>query len=137
MPEHDTWRQVGLRYRRIWQSTGVAMILLVVWLSLADIYLPQVPSSLGDKINHLFAYGVLMGWHGQFFIAMRQRVILAVGLILLGLSMEYLQGVTAYRHFDWVDACANAVGVLLGGLALYFGADRILRWFERAVLKVA
>lgn len=106
------------------------MVLLVIYLSLANVVMPQVSSSFGDKINHLIAYGGLMGWFGQLFLNSRHRVLLALGFVGLGIAMEYLQGMTAYRYFDWHDALANALGVAAGLAALWLGADKILVWFE-------
>ena len=102
----------------------------MVYLSLARLQLPQVPSTIGDKINHLLAYGVLMGWFGQLLTNWRHRMFCALALILLGISMEFLQGMTSYRFFEWQDALANSLGVVFGLAALYFGADKILLWFE-------
>jgi len=106
------------------------LVLLVVYLSLANLELPQVPSTVGDKINHLLAYGVLMGWFGQLLLDWRHRVLCALVLIALGISMEFLQGMTNYRFFEWQDALANSLGVLFGLAALMVGADKILLWFE-------
>lgn len=126
----------GLRYWYWWFVLGIVLTLTVVFLSLADITMPQVPSTIGDKINHLIAYGVLAGWFGQLFTMLRKRIVIAIILVLLGIVMEVLQGMTAHRFFDLLDAVANTLGVLVGMLALNFGADKILVWFERRCLKV-
>ena len=124
-----------LRFWLIWFVIGVAMILVVVYLSLAKVHLPQVPSTIGDKINHLIAYGVLCGWFGQLYRLHWQRNLIAFCLVLLGVLMEVLQGFTSYRYFDLLDACANTLGVCVGLAALYCGADKILQWFESNLLK--
>ncbi len=123
-----------LKYWRRWLFLGVGFVALVVYLSLANITLPQVPSTLGDKVNHLLAYGALAGWFGQLYTETRQRVLIALLLAILGLVMEFAQGVTDYRYFDWFDACANVLGAVFGTAAIYLGADRILVWFERKCL---
>ena len=102
----------------------------MVYLSLSNISLPQLSSDFGDKINHLLAYGVLMGWFGQLLAGWRKQVLCALALIALGISMEFLQGMTPYRFFDWQDAIANCLGVGFGLTALRMGADKILHWFE-------
>jgi len=112
------------------------LVAVVVYLSLANIAIPQVPSSIGDKINHLIAYSALMGWFGQLLIEWRHRMLAAVALVLLGITMEYCQGLTAYRVFEWQDALANSMGVVLGFIALSLGADRILVWFESRYIRV-
>jgi len=71
-----------------------------------------------------------MGWFGQLLTDWRHRIPCALALILLGISMEFLQGMTSYRFFEWQDALANSLGVVFGLAALYFGADKILLWFE-------
>ena len=119
-----------LRYRRWWWLLGVAQVLIVVYLSLSNISLPQLSSDFGDKINHLLAYGVLMGWFGQLLAGWRKRVLCALALIALGISMEFLQGMTPYRFFEWQDAIANCLEVGFGLTALSMGADKILHWFE-------
>ncbi len=126
----------GLRYWHWWFVLGIVLTLFVVYLSLADITMPQVPSTIGDKINHLIAYGVLAGWFGQLFTTHQKRIVIAIILVLLGIVMEVLQGMTAHRFFDLLDTVANTLGVLVGMLALNFGADKILVWFERRCLKV-
>jgi len=105
-------------------------------LSLANLYIPQLPSTLGDKVNHLIAYGVLMGWCGQLYTQVKERFLIAIALIGLGVAMELAQGLTFHRHFDLLDAVANGLGVFFGWLALALGADKILLWFERYVLCV-
>ncbi len=124
----------GSLLRKWWSLTGIGLIFFVVYLSLAEIYLPQVPSTIGDKINHLIAYAVLMGWFGQLFTSKRSRIILACALVLLGVAMEVGQSMTTYRFFDWLDAVANSIGVMLGVIALASGADKILPWVERRLL---
>ena len=119
---------------RWWFLFGIGLVLLVVYLSLANISLPEAASGFGDKVNHLIAYAALMGWFGQLFTSWRDRIFLACGLMLLGVAMEYGQAMTAYRYFDWLDAVANSLGVLLGVISLMLGADKILLWFEKRVL---
>lgn len=124
----------GLRFWRSWLCLGAGLVALVVFLSLTN--LSQMPTTtLGDKVDHLLAYGVLMGWFGQLFIGWRSRFIVAAALVALGVAMEFLQGLTGYRYFEWLDACANVLGVLLGFGALALGADKILCRFERLVLR--
>jgi VanZ family protein len=32
----------------------------------------------------------------------------------MGVTIEFLQGLTPYRFFEWADALANAAGVIIG-----------------------
>lgn len=68
-----------------------------------------------DKIVHLAGYALLMFWWAQ--LVTRQRWKLAVAVVLFGVSIELLQGLTPNRQPDPLDALANSGGVLLGWLA--------------------
>lgn len=122
-------------YWRWWLLLGGVLVALVIYLSLSDISLPQVPSDSGDKINHLIAYGVLTVWFGQLFLTWNKRAVVALALIALGVSMEFIQGMTDYRFFEWQDAVANLCGVVLGIIAIRLGADNILLWVEARYFK--
>jgi VanZ family protein len=73
-----------------------------------------------DKLEHGFAYALLMVWFAGFY---RRGLYLAVGgvLIALGLGLEVVQGFTRTRTFDWYDLLADSVGILAGvALAFWF-----------------
>jgi len=76
---------------------------------------PPEPVEFGhvDKLEHLLAYGVMMGWFAQLVERERQGR-WAVGLVALGVGLEFVQGWSGYRIFDVLDMLANASGVLLG-----------------------
>lgn len=124
-----------LKYRSVWLALGIGWVALVVYLSLADLHLPQTPVRWFDKVNHLLAYGFLMGWFGQLYLRWKSRLVLVFLLIGLGVAMELLQGQLPYRWFEIADAIANAVGVLLAWICLRLGGANILVWFERRFLK--
>lgn len=123
-----------LKYGKGWLCLGLLWVLLVVYLSVTDLAFPQAGFDAGDKLNHLIAYGFLMGWFGQLVRSQRGRMFLIVGLCGLGLAMEFVQSALPHRWFDLLDAVANTVGILVGAGALYFGADKILSWFETKVI---
>ena len=80
--------------------------------------MPAPELSHGDKLGHLLAYGVLMFWFAGLYHR-RYWSRLAIGFILLGVALEYLQGLTGYRTHDPLDMLANSLGVAVGaGLAL-------------------
>ena len=85
----------------------------------------------GDKLTHLASYASLMFWWAQLYIAPRQRLALAVALILLGIGIELLQGFTPSRQSDVIDALANSTGVLLGWLIAHRSAN-LLRLVRQA-----
>jgi len=99
--------------RRAWRAVGVALILLVIWLSLTPTPI-EIPVEQGDKLGHLTAYGTLMFWFAQLHGQPRARLMYVLGFVALGISLEFAQGQTDYRVFEVADMVANAVGVLLG-----------------------
>lgn len=97
-----------------WLCVGWAMVLLVIYFSLTA-NPPQVPKfQFSDKLEHLLAYFILMGWFGQLYPALSQQIISALSFVLMGILLEFIQGWSGYRMFDLLDMMANASGVLLG-----------------------
>jgi VanZ family protein len=72
--------------------------------------------NLNDKLNHFIAYGVLMA----LVILARGQMALIGAMALTsvyGLALEGLQGIMPYgRSASWLDALANAGGVLIGAV---------------------
>ncbi|OQR92739.1 hypothetical protein ACHHYP_03303 [Achlya hypogyna] len=99
--------------RTVWRVVGVGGVGLLLYLSLTPrvVALPPTGGVGGDKIGHAAAYAVLMFWWAQLD-SCKPR--LATALILLGVVLEFLQGATGYRSFDFGDMAANATGVILG-----------------------
>ncbi len=58
---------------------------------------------------------MLTFWWAQLIT--RQRWKLAIAVVLFGIAIELLQGLTPDRQPDPLDALANSSGVLLGWLA--------------------
>ncbi len=96
--------------------TGITLI-LAIWVgSLIPLNNIALPGS--DKLHHFVAYGSLMM---VWVLATPQQKMFNHGLIAfacmtMGLAIETTQGLTPYRFFEWADALANSVGVLLGWL---------------------
>lgn len=55
-------------------------------------------------------------------------LVVAFGLVLYGVVLEILQGLTGYRMMDGGDMLANSIGVLIG-LAVWFSL--LPHWFRR------
>ena len=55
-----------------------------------------------------------MFWFCVVYRAPRTRLAYAVGLIAMGIAIEYIQRWTGYRSFEVYDMVADALGVLLG-----------------------
>ena len=102
-----------LRFRRRWIICGLGFVLLVIYLSLTPDP-PDLGAPEGLKIGHLVAYGWLMIWFGQVYRTTGQRLFLAAAFCALGIALEYLQGMTDYRGFEYSDMLINATGVTLG-----------------------
>jgi VanZ family protein len=71
---------------------------------------------IGDKAEHLLAYAVL-----GFLPAIHERrgilAALALGVIALGVAMEYGQLLCGWRTFEVADMLADAIGVGMGLVA--------------------
>ena len=71
-----------------------------------------------------------MFWFCLLYAGKQTRIAYAVLWIGMGVSLEYAQGLLAYRTFDIDDMIANAIGVLLGwalSFAVPAGLARKLR----------
>ena len=123
----------SLRWMALWQSTGWLLIAAVIYLSLAA-DLPALPGEGSDKYEHFIAYGALMFWFTQIYGRLGTRVAIAAGLILLGVALEFVQGQTGYRTFDYADMVANAIGVIVGWIAAPPRTANVFSFLERRVL---
>jgi len=120
-----------LTYPRFWWLFGGVWVVLILVLSLANLSLPQVSGTWGDKLNHAIAYGFLTGWFGQLSRGIRAWLKIALLAVLFGALMEVLQGMLPHRWFDPYDALANSIGVTTAVLILLLGGDRVLVTVER------
>lgn len=103
--------QAPLRFKKLWLGIGWSFVTLVIVLSLIPPFpIIQTPG-YGDKVEHLFAYFVLMGWFAQIYHSPQQRLHYLIGFLLLGIGLEILQGFGGVRHADWLDILANTIGV--------------------------
>ena len=113
--------------RRLWLAAGWLGIAAIVYLSLAA---PVIETGMegGDKLGHLLAYGALMAWWSQLYLASATRLGLGLAFVALGGAMELAQGLTPDRYPEWLDLAANSAGVLLGWLA---APPRLPNFYER------
>ena len=110
-----------LHYKLLWHFIGWAMVVFVVYYSI----IPNPPEVMdfhdADKLEHLLAYGGLMGWFGQLSFTTRKQINWIIGLCLMGVLMEIIQGWSGYRDFEYADMVADAAGVLFGwGVSRYW-----------------
>ncbi len=112
MPSTTSPPNFRFRFRYVWWAIGIALLLLLVYGSLAPAS-AMPPIGQNDKFAHGFAYFSLMTWFAQMYAPLRSRCAIAVMLVALGIALEFIQPYVN-RHFDWYDALANAEGVALG-----------------------
>jgi VanZ family protein len=117
------------KFARLWLTVGWVLILLVVFLSLS----PEPPELIefeqGDKLGHLVAYLSLMLWFANIYSRKNQQISLSVAFFAMGAILEFLQGLSGYRTFQYSDMVANGVGVFLGWLLAK-------TWFGTFLLKL-
>lgn len=102
------------RYFGLWQTTGWLIVAAIVVLSLTPSQ-PHIGNfHMSDKLGHILAYTIGMGWFAALYPATRSRFGYAALFIGLGITMEFLQGLTPYRQFEWLDMLADTTGVALG-----------------------
>jgi VanZ family protein len=120
-----------LHWYKWWLALGWMMIGAVIYLSLTPHPL-EIDVVQGDKMGHALAYLGMMIWFAQLYHR-RLHVWWAVGFIALGAVLEYLQGWSGYRDFEYLDMVADAVGVVLGWLLGGTALMDVLSAFERRI----
>ena len=96
-----------------WLAT---VAVLVLTLRPAEHLPARGPFNFWDKAQHALAFAVLtvlafLAWPQT---ALRWKLILS--LVALGGAIEVAQHLTGWRHGEWADWAADAVGVALVGL---------------------
>jgi VanZ family protein len=112
-----------------WSHPGLvwgfwALLLGVAVLSLMPAsYLPAQIFSLWDKAQHALAFTVLATLGLLAYPRQPWRV--AIGLLAFGGAIELAQAATGWRHGEWSDWLADAVG-LAAGSALAWRPRRLI-----------
>jgi VanZ family protein len=123
-----------LRWLPLWLATGWLLVASIIYLSLTPAP-PSVDLPEGDKLEHVLAYAVLMFWFAQMYYRTRSRLPFALGFVLLGIALEFLQAFTDTRQFEIADMIADAAGVALGWIIAPPRTGNVLRGLESLVLK--
>lgn len=121
------------RYPWLWLGIGWFGIALLIFLSLATLHVSTGIDN-GDKLGHLLAYALLMGWFSMIFRSRGPWLGYALGLIVLGVLLECLQPLNG-RYFEYADMLANTLGVGLGLLARYLPLGAWLLGLEQYMMK--
>lgn len=123
-------------FRRPWLWSGlwclaIAAVVVGSLLPAADVPMPDMPD--GDKLLHSSAYLVLAAMAVQLFPRWSSLLGAGIGLVLLGIGVEYAQGaLTVDRIADVRDALANTLGVIVGlGMRLTPWRDALLKFDRR------
>lgn len=91
---------------------GYGLVIFVIYSSLTS-HTIEVDIRSFDKYAHTFAYFVLMGWFVQIYHTKKSVLLSATLFVCMGVGLEFVQGMTAYRSFDLYDMSANTLGVLI------------------------
>ncbi len=129
-------RSKELKFKGVWILSGLILIVADIILSLAPASPPDslaLPDS--DKALHFIVYAVMMFWFGQIYRGKTGYLVIAPCLILLGILLEFFQGMTGYRMLEYSDMTANAAGVLFGLFISRTRLGRFLYLCERAMQK--
>jgi len=110
------------------------MVAAVVVLSLIPVEVDLGEG--GDKVAHFLAYGSLSLWFGMIFADRSRQLGIAVAFVVLGVALEFLQGLTGYRTFSIADMIANTIGAALGWGLGQTPLRNGLAWIERRILGV-
>lgn len=124
---------MSLRYYKVWWLLSTLAIVSSTYLAL----MPSPPGSLdvsyGDKVQHVVGFFMLYCW----FMQLLQRALhrrLVISLLLYGVLIEVLQGLTGYRAMEAADVLADLSGILLGW---WLGSTRLsllVKNFETGLL---
>ncbi|MDP3919876.1 MAG: VanZ family protein [Candidatus Omnitrophota bacterium] len=128
---------------KIWLALGVTLISVMVVFAVTPISKNGIAWSLNslaalglplflrcDSTLHVSTYFLLTLWFAQLVKRVHHNK-LAVGMILLGLSVEFLQPAIGTRSFQIHDILANSLGILAGYWVARTPASLLLRRLDR------
>lgn len=123
-----------LKLKEMWYGLGLLWVALVIYLSTT----PSPPDTsgiqYGDKIFHNLGYFGLFYWFGQIY---RSQYYWrpALGLICMGIALEFVQYNLGYRSLEFADMVANTSGVLLGWIVARYVYSDLFVHAERIALR--
>mgnify|MGYP001035981566 CR=1 FL=1 len=104
-----------LKLRKLWLLIGFIYIVVIFYLCLrrSTGTIPSFPHI--DKIIHFTAYFIMMSYFCQILNKSSYKVAFII-FVLMGVLIEFLQLMTGYRSFEFLDMMANTSGLLMGWL---------------------
>jgi VanZ family protein len=104
--------------RRAGLALGWAWVALIVYLSVTPSP-PHIDVEQSDKAGHLGLY-LIAALLFSLLHQKRAALLHCLGLVALGIALEFVQRWLGYRSFEVADMVADAVGVAAGyGLARF------------------
>ena len=130
-----------LRHAGLWRAFSVTLLILVLVAALSPAFwfFESRASALSwfenvDKWLHAMTFITLSVWFAGLF-SRRHYWIIATGLMVFGLLVEFLQLQLSYRMADWADIGANTVGIIIGRAVSVAGLGgwglRLEDWYLR------
>lgn len=121
-----------LRWHRLWLALGFAMVAGIFYFSLSA---PSLPSKGHvDKLFHAASYAIVTGWFAQLYPKLWLRLLIGLLFALMGVGIEFLQGLHPMRYFDVLDMLANSVGVVIALVLVQTWMGNVLAQFETLLL---
>lgn len=126
-----------LRFTGFWLIVGFLLVAFVIFVSLIPVPTEVAAITPTDKLCHALAYFCLTFWFIQIYRQNLVRLAIGLAFVMMGIGLEYLQGLTGYRSFEYADMAANTVGVACGLIAAQTPLARTLlvveKWINRFV----
>jgi len=130
-----------LRNAGLWRALSVAILILVMVAALSPAFwfFDNLNDALSwfehtDKWLHGITFVALTIWFSGLF-ERRAWWRIAIGLMLFGFVVEFLQLQLSYRMADWLDIAANSAGIIVGLAVAAAGlggwALRFEDWYSR------
>jgi len=111
----------------------ISLMFVVVGIA----YLSLTPSDTmivgNDKLSHFIAYAVLMVNIGLLtYLNKKNFVIGIIASLLYGGILEVIQDSIPGRYMSIYDMIANAIGVFIGAILIFFFYHRLVRLLKKA-----
>jgi VanZ family protein len=124
-----------LRYRRLWILLGFGSILAVGVASLVSINLNplNLDIPLQDKLIHAVVYAALTAWFMQIYHGWPAWGVIMLSMLVLGLGLELLQGLTPSRAPEALDLLADGIGITFASIVAWTPLRYVLLKIEQVL----